>query len=165
MKSLEDIVKFNNESGEEGGFPNLHPAFQSGQDGFDASLASKGIMDETYWQALNFCHKSTREDGIDAALHHNGKNLTALLVPPDVAQSIQIAAQAGYPVVTLPAGVNPDTGMPFGLALMGTAWSESTLIRYASAIEDLQLARKTQYKRTSPKYFGYREKNLPVNNV
>ncbi|KFZ24339.1 hypothetical protein V502_01184 [Pseudogymnoascus sp. VKM F-4520 (FW-2644)] len=165
MKSLEDIVKFNNESGEEGGLPNVHPAFQSGQDGFDASLASKGIMDETYWQALNFCHKSTREDGIDAALHHNGKHLTALLVPPDVAQSIQIAAQAGYPVVTLPAGVNPDTGMPFGLALMGTAWSESTLIRYASAIEDLQLTSKTQYRRTSPRYFGYREKNLPVNNV
>jgi len=163
MRSLEDIVKFNNENGEEGGLPNQHPAFQSGQDSFDASLATKGIMDETYWQALNFCHKSTREDGIDAALHNNGKKLTALLVPPFAAQSI--AAQAGYPIITLPAGVNPDTGMPFGLGLMGTAWSESTLIHYASAIEDLQLTSKTQYKRTSPKYFGYREKNLPVNNV
>jgi Asp-tRNA(Asn)/Glu-tRNA(Gln) amidotransferase A subunit family amidase len=41
-------------------------------------------------------------------------------------------------MVALPAGVSPKTGMPFGLALMGTAWTESTLIKYASAIDDLQ---------------------------
>jgi amidase len=165
MKGLEDIVKFNNDNAEEGGVPNTHPAFQSGQDGFDASLATKGVMDATYWQALNFVHKSTREDGIDAALYNKGKKLTALLVPPDVGQTYQIAAQAGYPVVTVPAGVGPETGMPYGLALMGTAWSESTLIKYASAIEDLQLTSGTKYKRTSPKYYGYLQKNLPINNV
>lgn len=52
-------------------------------------------MDETYYQALAFCQKSTREDGIDAALHHNGIQLSALLVPPEVGQTYQIAAQAG----------------------------------------------------------------------
>jgi amidase len=41
-------------------------------------------MDETYYQALAFCQKSTREDGIDAALAHNGTKLSALLVPSDV---------------------------------------------------------------------------------
>jgi Asp-tRNA(Asn)/Glu-tRNA(Gln) amidotransferase A subunit family amidase len=82
-----------------------------------------------------------------------------------VGQTYQIAAQAGYPMVTLPAGVSPDTGMPFGLALMGTAWSESTLIKYASAIEDLQLSSETKYKRTSPLWLDYRSKNVPVNNV
>jgi amidase len=52
-------------------------------------------MDDTYYQALAFCQKSTREDGIDAALKWNGTQLDALLVPPDVGQTYQIAAQAG----------------------------------------------------------------------
>lgn len=52
-------------------------------------------MDETYYQALAFCQKSAREDGIDAALIHNGTKLSALLVPPEVGQTYQIAAQAG----------------------------------------------------------------------
>lgn len=163
MTSLEDIVRYNNEDGEEGGIPNTHPAFLSGQDGFDASLATKGVMDDLYWTALNFCHKATREDGIDAALRSFGKNITALLVPPDVGQTYQISAQAGYPVVTVPAGVSPDNGMPFGLALMGTAWSEASLIKYASAIEDLQnTSPGNPYKRTLPKFYNYRTKNLPV---
>ncbi|KAF4628261.1 hypothetical protein G7Y89_g9883 [Cudoniella acicularis] len=166
IRSLEDIVQYNIDNvGSEGGIPNFHPAFQSGQDGFNASLASKGIMNETYWQALEFCHRTTREEGIDGALLNNGTQLTALLVPPDVGQTYQIAAQAGYPMITLPAGVSPDTGMPFGLALMGTAWSEGTLIKYASAIEDLQVTSGTKHKRTSPKWFDYRSKNIPINNV
>jgi amidase len=166
IKSLEDIVKYNVDNvGEEGGLPNIMPAFQSGQDGFDASLASKGIMNETYWQALAFCHKATREDGIDAALNHNGMKIDALLVGPDQAQTYQVAAQAGYPMITLPAGVGPDTGMPFGLALMGTAWSESSLVKWASAIEDLQLTSPTKYKRTLPQFYEYRTKIIPVNNV
>ena len=52
-------------------------------------------MNETYYQALSFCQRSTREDGIDAALQYNGTQLSALLVPPDVGQTYQIAAQAG----------------------------------------------------------------------
>lgn len=52
-------------------------------------------MDQTYYEALAFCQKSTREDGIDAALIHNGTKLSALLVPPEVGQTYQIAAQAG----------------------------------------------------------------------
>lgn len=164
--SLADIVQYNiDNDGSEGGTPGVHPAFASGQDGFNASLETGGIMDETYWQALSFCHRTTREEGIDAALALNGTQITALLVPPDVGQSYQIAAQAGYPMITLPAGVSPDTGMPFGLALMGTAWSESTLVKYASAIEDLQLTGGTKFKRTSPEWYEYRSKNIPINNV
>lgn len=105
--------------GTEGGLPEIHPAFASGQDGFIASLNSSGIKDQTYYEALTFCQRSTREDGIDAALDYfgNGTKLDALLVPPDVGQTYQIAAQAGYPVITLPAGVadwQGGTGMPLG---------------------------------------------------
>lgn len=165
IRSLEDIVQFNiDNEGSEGGNPGVHPAFESGQDGFLASLATKGIRNETYYQALGFIQRSTREEGIDAALRHNGKNLTALLVPPDVGQTYQIAAQAGYPVITLPAGTHSRTGMPYGLALMNTAWSEPTLIKYASAIEDLQRTSGTNIKRTLPKWLDYRRKNIPVYN-
>lgn len=120
-------------------------------------------MNETYWEALNFCHRTTREEGIDAALHNNGTQITALLVPPDVGQTYQIAAQAGYPMITVPAGVSPSNGMPFGLALMGTAWSEANLVRYASAIEDLQMSIPgLKQKRTSPLWYDYKAKNVPI---
>ena len=169
MRSLEDLVAYNYANdGSEGGnpWPLGTPAFYSGQDGFLASLETKGIMNETYWQALHFCQTSSRERGIDAALAMgpNGIKLDALLVPPDVAQSYQIAAQAGYPVITIPAGVHSLTGMPFGLALMQTAWREDALVKWASAIEDLQFASGTPYRRTLPKWYGYLERNIPVIN-
>ena len=165
MKSLHDLVRYNNENiGSEGGWPDVNPAFGSGQDGFLASLATGGVQNETYWQALEFCHRTTREEGIDAALHHDGHNLDALLVPPDVAQSYQIAAQAGYPVITIPASVHPKSGMAFGFAFMGTAFSEATLIKYASATEDLMISSGSQYQRakTPPMWEGYLERNIPT---
>lgn len=119
-------------------------------------------MDSTYYEALDFCQQSTRELGIDAALKYNNISIDALLVPPDVGQTYQIAAQAGYLMITLPAYVHSLSGMPFGLALMGTAFSEATLVRYASAIEDLQVHVGTMYKRTMPRWLGYRERNIPV---
>ncbi|KAL8709204.1 MAG: hypothetical protein Q9225_007489 [Loekoesia sp. 1 TL-2023] len=161
IRSLADVVRFNNDHAiTEGAYPNLNPAFASGQDLLLASLETHGVMNSTYWQALKFCQQSTREGGIDAALRH----VDVLLVPPDVGQSYQIAAQAGYPVITIPAGVHSLSGMPLGLALMGTAFSEGTLIRYASAIEDLQLVLKTRYRRTKPQWLGIGVNNIPVAN-
>jgi amidase len=169
IRTLEDIVAYNYANdGTEGGFPWPRgiPAFYSGQDGFLASLETKGMMDETYHQALAFTQRSTREEGIDAALANHGRPLHALLVPSDVGQTYQIAAQAGYPMVTLPAGVHADTGMPFGLGLMGTAWSEAELLRWASAIEDVQRGvRMSDMRRSLPRWYGYLERNVPVRNV
>jgi amidase len=87
IHSLQDIVDYNIANvGTEGGLPGIHPALGSGQDGFLASLNTSGIMAETYYQSLAFCQRSTREDGINAALNYfgNGTKLNALLVPPDV---------------------------------------------------------------------------------
>lgn len=170
IRSLEDIVAYNYANdGSEGGnpWPLGIPAFYSGQDGFLASLESKGVMDRTYYEALQFCQQSTRERGIDAALAMGpgGTQLDALLVPPDVAQTYQIAAQAGYPMITLPAGTHSSTGMPFGLALMQTAFAEAKLVKWASAIEDLQFESETPYKRTLPKWYEYLERNIPVLNL
>jgi amidase len=172
IRSLEDIVAYNlANDGAEGGnpWPLGIPAFYSGQDGFLASLESKGIMDDTYYQALAFCQSSTRENGIDAALAMgpDGGKLDALLVPPDVGQTYQIAAQAGYPMITVPAGTHSDTGMPFGLALMQTAWGEAELVKWGSAIEDLILSegREKGLGRMLPNWYGYLEKVIPIRNL
>ncbi|KAG9496678.1 hypothetical protein J7337_011458 [Fusarium musae] len=166
VRNLEDIVKFNKQyDGVEGGYPYKDgkgiPAFASGQDGFLASLKSKGVRDETYWQALEFCQTSCRK-GINDALTYKGKKLSGLLVPPQVAQAPQIAAQAGYPVITIPGGYSKDSGMPFGLGIMQTAWAEAELVKWASAIEDLQRSTDAPSKRRLPKFLGYLERNVPV---
>lgn len=168
IRSLEDIVAYNYANdGTEGGnpWPLGIAAFYSGQDGLLASLESKGLMDETYFQALAFTQQSTREEGIDAALANNGRPLDALLVPPDVGQTYQVAAQAGYPMITLPVGVQSSTGMPYGLALMGTAWSEASLLKWASAIEDVQLSTDGAPRRSLPRWYGYLERNIPIRNL
>ncbi|KAI1334743.1 amidase [Xylariaceae sp. FL0016] len=165
MRSLEDLVRYNYANdGTEGGhpWPLGIAAFYSGQDGFLASLESGGTRDETYYQALSFTQTTTR-NAIDSALSYQGKTLAGLLVPPDVGQTYQVAAQAGYPMITLPAGVSSTTGMPFGLAVMQTAWAEADLVRWGSAIEDLQVTTATEYKRTLPLWHAYLERNIPIN--
>lgn len=165
IRSLEDIVQYNYDNdGSEGGYPYPgagNPAFASGQDGFLASLETKGVRDEIYYQALNFTQTTTRT-GIDSALSRNGGKLSGLLVPPDVGQSYQIAAQAGYPMITLPAGYHSVGGMPFSLGIMQTAWGEAELVKWGSAIEDLQLSSDIPYKRQLPKWYGYLQRNIPV---
>ncbi|KAH7312624.1 amidase signature domain-containing protein [Stachybotrys elegans] len=164
IRTLEDIVRYNYDNdGTEGGnpWPLGHPAFYSGQDGFLVSMETKGIQDEEYWQALEFCQSSTRK-GINDALNHNGMKLSGLLVPPDVGQTYQIAAQAGYPMITLPAGIHEDSGMPYGLGIMQTEFAEAELVKWGSAIEHLQRASDTKYKRTLPTWRGHLERNIPV---
>ena len=62
-----------------------------------------------------------REGVIDAALHSGSSSLDALLVPPDVGQTYQIATQAGYSMITLPVGVHSLSGMPFGAGADGNS--------------------------------------------
>ncbi len=90
-----------------------------------SELGLISAKDETYYQALEFCQGGTRR-GIDSALKFNGTKLNGLLVPPDVGQTYEIAAQAGYPMITIPAGVHSSGGMPFGLGIMQTAFRPNT---------------------------------------
>ncbi|KXH39077.1 amidase [Colletotrichum nymphaeae SA-01] len=166
IKTFEDIIAFNYDNdGTEGGhpWPLGTAAFYSGQDGFLASFESKGIKDETYLQAVEFSQQSTRNGINDALTSSKGTKLAGLLVPPDVGQTYQIAAQAGYPMITLPAGVRSSTGMGFGLAIMQTAYGEAELVKWGSAIEDLQLTTQgNPYKRTLPNWYEYLTRNVPV---
>ena len=163
IRTLEDIMEYNNKYyGSEGGIEGTHPAFKSGQDSFMESLAWGGVQNETYWQAVEFVQRTSREEGIDHALNYTdpatGENfkLDGLLVPSGLSITYQQAAKAGYPMITLPIGVKAATGRPFGLGIMQSAWEEPKLIKYGSAVEDL-----LQYK-CKPQYYNYLAKNVPV---
>jgi amidase len=74
--------------------------------------------------------REARTDGIDAAL--TAHRLDALLLPSYL--GCHIPARAGYPAICVPAGYR-STGEPFGITLVGTAFSEPVLIRLAYAYE------------------------------
>ncbi|KAJ6577543.1 Glutamyl-tRNA amidotransferase subunit A (Glu-ADT subunit A) [Mycena capillaripes] len=166
IRSLEDLVAFNyapNNLASEGGEPNVAAAFASGQDGFLASLATKGIENSTYKQALTWCRRTSRVDGIDYALNPvmgDGRvvHLDALLIPSDDnSAGTNIPAQAGYPIITIPIGID-EWHTPFGLSFVGTAFSEPTLIKLASAAEDA-----LGNRRVKPTFYEYNATNIPVN--
>ncbi|KAI0154512.1 amidase family protein [Xylariaceae sp. FL1272] len=161
IRSVEDIIQYNLDSnGTEGGLPGVQPGFLGGQERFHESAASKGLEDEEYHAALSFT-QSTARIGIDRALTRGKTPLDALLVPTDFQQAASVAAQAGYPLITTPAGVNGTrTSMPYGLMLMGTAWNEHNLIRWASAIEDS--LRTPTGVRPLPEWKDHRRRILPI---
>ncbi|KAJ7470783.1 amidase signature domain-containing protein [Mycena latifolia] len=166
IRSLEDLVAFNdaaNNLASEGGEPDISAAFASGQDGFLASLATKGIQNSTYKQALTWCRRTSRVEGIDYALNpimSDGRvvHLDALLIPSDDnGAGTNIPAQAGYPIITVPIGID-EWHTPFGLSFVGTAFSEPTLIKLASAAQDA-----LGNRRVKPTFYEYNATNIPVN--
>ncbi|MEQ7128958.1 amidase family protein [Actinopolymorpha sp. B11F2] len=116
-----------------------------GQDRFEDALRTGGLDDPAYREALETCRRLGRSEGIDAALRtHDLDALVAPTYPPawkiDLVNGdhvsgscTQVPAVAGYPVITVPCGA--ADGLPVGLAFIGTAWSEPTLIRLAYAFE------------------------------
>ena len=66
-------------------------------------------------------------------------------------------------MVMLPVGVGKGgSETPYGLALMGTAWLEAQLVNWASAIEDVQLGGRTEWKRTLLGWRSCLEMYMPV---
>ena len=142
--SLEDVVAYNvKHTDQEGGIPGTHPAWPTGQDNFDRCLKSKDTGDTIYNKALEYIRRQSRERGIDAAMGAGEDTLDGLLVPlqADGGVACSLAAKAGYPMITIPIGVN-DNGVPFGLGMIQKAWKEHLLVKYGSAIEDLVGGRK-----------------------
>lgn len=114
---------------------------------------SKGpLTDADYRQALEKNHRMTREEGIDAVM--NTFKLDAIVSPTDspawmtdlvngdhfLGGSSQLAAVAGYPHITVPAG--DVFGLPIGISFFGRAWSEAVLLKIAYAFEQATHARK-----------------------
>jgi len=139
IRTMEDVIRFNDENQ-----TTSMPYF--GQEIFLQAVTKGGLDSKDYMDALAKNLKASRENGIDKALAKD--RLDAILAPTggpawlidlvngdsfSGVSSSQPAAVAGYPALTVPAGF--ISGLPIGLTLMGPAWSEGTLIKYAYAYE------------------------------
>ncbi|KZV98313.1 amidase signature enzyme [Exidia glandulosa HHB12029] len=147
VKTLADLIAFDD------AHPDLEEVepFYTSQSTFLAAENTTGKSTPAYIAALAANHDLGRTRGIDAALL--ASNLTALVLPSNVAPGP--AAIAGYPIVTVPLGFLPDNttataanptiatapGLPFGLAFMGTAWSEFALVGLAFDYEQATMNR------------------------
>jgi amidase len=123
-----------------------------GQELFERALTLGPIDGPSYRAARATCVRLARTEGIDATLQRHG--LDALLAPTgDLAWLIDLvngdspgqsfstpAAVAGYPHITVPAGL--ADGLPVGVSLVGRPYQESTLFRLAFAYEQASHARR-----------------------
>lgn len=149
--SLEDVIAYNiKHTDKEGGTPGTHPAWPAGHDNFDKCVASKDDSEAVYSKALEYNLKKSREEGIDAALAHEKGELDGILVPVQAERGVacSVAAKAGYPMITIPVGVDED-GVPFGIGIIQKAWREAGLVKFGSAIDDLV------HHRPQPKFLNF----------
>jgi amidase len=138
VHSLKEIIKFNEQNK-----TREMPYF--GQEHFLRAEAKDPLTTREYLEALEKNRRLARQEGIDAAMDQY--HLDALVAPTagpawltdlvggdhSVGSSSSAAAVAGYPSITVPAGV--VFGLPVGISFFGRAWSEPALLRLAFAFE------------------------------
>lgn len=129
-KTLADLIEFNqaNKARE-------MPLF--GQELFEQSNAKSDLNDAAYLQALAKIKRAARENGIDAVI---AKDKLDAVVAPAVGAAWAMAAVAGYPFVTVPAGFVDK--LPIGIGFFGAAFTEPQLIKIAFAFEQKTNARR-----------------------
>lgn len=116
-----------------------------GQETFVQAEAKGPLTEAKYQEARKTCLRLSRQEGIDAILaEHKLDAIVALTSGPacltdpingdqDTGGCSTPAAVAGYPHITVPAGL--FRGLPIGLSFFGAAWTEPVLIRLAYAFE------------------------------
>lgn len=130
-KTLADLIKFNEANKER-----EMPLF--GQELFLQSESKGGLTEKAYLDALQKIKRAAREDGIDAVV---AKDKLDAIVSPAVGGTWALAAVAGYPYITVPAGF--VDGLPIGIAFFGRAFAEPQLIKFAYAFEQKTKMRQT----------------------
>jgi amidase len=134
-KTLADLIKFNEENKER-----EMPLF--GQELFLQSQSKGDLTEKAYTDALQRIKRTAREEGIDPVI---AKDKLDAIVSPAVGATWSMAAVAGYPYISVPAGFGMD-GLPVGIAFFGRAFAEPQLIKIAYAFEQ-----KTKMRR-EPKF-------------
>jgi amidase len=142
--SLAELISFNDANAE-----TVMPIF--GQDIVIEAQAKGPLTEPAYLEALATSKRIARAS-IDDALATN--KLDALIAPTNGPAwmidhvngdsygvgSSSLAAIAGYPAVTVPAGF--AAGLPVGLSFIGKPWNEKQLIEIAYAFEQATEVRK-----------------------
>ena len=126
MKTLADVIRFNDEN-----WAKEQPLF--GQQHFVRAQGKGPLTEPAYLEALELCRRTSRSEGIDAWMDQH--RLDAL-----VGGGGGLAAMAGYPSITVPAGF--DGEMPVGFILYTRAWQEAKLIELATDFEAKTRARR-----------------------
>jgi len=144
-RTLAELIDFNNKNADK-----EMPFF--GQEIFIKAEAKVDLNDRAYQLALLQTKLMSQEQGIDGAVAKYGVNAFVApsggvawnidLVNGDcgVFESSSLAAVAGYPNITVPAGF--IQGLPAGISFFGPAFSEPTLIKIAYAFEQATKARR-----------------------
>lgn len=137
-RTLAEMIAFNEANAER-----ELPFF--GQEIFTIAEGTTDLNDPVYLAALAESRRISREEGIDRLMDEF--DLDAFVAPTGspawttdlvngdlfLGASSGPAAQAGYPIITVPMGFS--FGLPVGLSIMGRAWSEPTLVKIASGFE------------------------------
>jgi amidase len=110
---------------------NTETALQHGQDILEASEKTDGTLKQAdYLQDRLADIQQSRTEGLDRVMA-DGK-LDAIIFPSYY--GCDIAAKAGYPSITVPAGYT-EAGEPFGITFTAGAFEESTLIEIGYSYE------------------------------
>lgn len=145
VKTLGEVIVFNEKHRAQ-----EMPFF--GQELFIRAEAKGPLTDPGYLAARKLCLKVARTEGIDALLaQHKLDALVSLtggpawLIDPVngdtyTGGSSTPAAVAGYPSVTVPAGM--VFGLPVGVSFFAEAWSEARLLAIAADFEKHSKARR-----------------------
>ncbi len=124
VHSLGELIRFNHQNAEK--------SLKYGQSILLQSEATRGtLLEACYWKCRKQDLEWSRTNGIDAALDTH--QLDALLFYGNYGANI--AARAGYPSITIPAGYRDDDGKPIGLTFTGRRFSEPVLLGLAYAYE------------------------------
>jgi amidase len=144
VRSLDALIRFNDTEAP-------RELAQFGQELLRQSQAKGDLSEEAYRKARETCLAATRANGIDAvAAEHRLDAMVTLTSGPawlidqvngdsDTGGCSSPAAIAGYPHITVPAGLH--RGLPIGLSFFGPAFSEATLVRLASGFEHTAASR------------------------
>ena len=78
--------------------------------------------------------KEMADNHVDALAYPTIRRKANLIGEPQMGNNCHLSANSGLPAITVPGGFTQD-GLPVGVELLGRAWSEPQLIKFAYAYE------------------------------
>ena len=140
VRNLADLIAFNNENDRE--------LALFDQSIFEKSLSAPNIDSSEYKEALSLVKETAGTNGIDTLLHQH--NVDVLVAPSNSPSFLidgvygdhspagfigigYLAAVAGYPHLTVPAGEVKD--LPVGISFIGAKWQDQKILSIGSVFE------------------------------
>jgi Asp-tRNA(Asn)/Glu-tRNA(Gln) amidotransferase A subunit family amidase len=78
--------------------------------------------------------KAMADNGVEVLAYPTIRRKANVIGETQMGSNCQLSANSGLPAIVVPGGFTPD-GLPVGLELLGRAWSEPQLIKFAYSYE------------------------------